>query len=153
MNDTDFHLISDLWSDSAVSVTSIILQDKLGRVVSQLRDDFDGLGGRGKWGMFGGHVEAGETPAQAAIRELAEETNINAEATDIAPFVRLVPVQGYQVRHYIYTLNRSIELHEILVHEGAGFAALNARQLAKFDLIPSARMIFDHMNNLGQLAQ
>lgn len=28
------------------------------------------------WALFGGHLEAGETPAQAAIRELREELNI-----------------------------------------------------------------------------
>jgi dATP pyrophosphohydrolase len=35
-----------------------------------------GIGGRcpGSWETVHGHIEAGETPAQAALRELAEET-------------------------------------------------------------------------------
>ena len=35
-----------------------------------------GTGGRcpGSWETVHGHIEAGETPAQAAVRELAEET-------------------------------------------------------------------------------
>ncbi|MCL5008726.1 MAG: NUDIX domain-containing protein [Patescibacteria group bacterium] len=32
--------------------------------------------GDGQWGSAGGHVEAGETPAQAAIRETREELGI-----------------------------------------------------------------------------
>lgn len=35
---------------------------------------------RGKWGFPGGLVELGETAAQAALRELAEETGITAAA-------------------------------------------------------------------------
>ena len=37
-----------------------------------------GRGGRcpGSWETVHGHIEAGETPAQAAVRELAEETGI-----------------------------------------------------------------------------
>lgn len=34
---------------------------------------------RGLWGYPGGHVEAGETVAVAAARELAEETGVRAE--------------------------------------------------------------------------
>lgn len=39
--------------------------------------------GTGKWTGFGGKVEAGESPAAAAIRELAEETGIATQAGDL----------------------------------------------------------------------
>ena len=34
---------------------------------------------KGEWSIPGGRIEAGETEAQAALRELGEETNVNAE--------------------------------------------------------------------------
>lgn len=38
--------------------------------------------GRGLWGFPGGHVEMGETALAAAVRELKEETGVQARALD-----------------------------------------------------------------------
>ena len=44
-----------------------------GRWLLQLRDDIDSIIYPGHWGLFGGHVEPGESPADAVQRELEEE--------------------------------------------------------------------------------
>ncbi|MBL0704939.1 8-oxo-dGTP diphosphatase [Sinomonas cellulolyticus] len=41
--------------------------------------------GRGKIVGLGGHVEAGETPAEAAVRELAEEAGVVLDAALLTP--------------------------------------------------------------------
>ena len=43
------------------------------RWLLQLRDDIDTILCPGQWGLFGGHLEPGETPEQAVQRELEEE--------------------------------------------------------------------------------
>ena len=43
------------------------------RWLLQLRDDIDGIAAPGCWGLFGGHLEPGESPEEALRRELAEE--------------------------------------------------------------------------------
>lgn len=48
------------------------------RVLMQLRDDKEGIAFPGKWGFFGGGIEPGESPEEAALRELAEEIGYHA---------------------------------------------------------------------------
>jgi 8-oxo-dGTP diphosphatase len=45
----------------------------------QLRDDIPTILSPGKWGFFGGSIENGETPIEAAQRELTEEISATAE--------------------------------------------------------------------------
>lgn len=54
-------------------IVLIILEDEQGRVAMQLRSDIAGIVNPGRWGIFGGHMETGEEPAQAAQREVEEE--------------------------------------------------------------------------------
>ena len=51
---------------------------KLGLLIGR-RDQKDSSGKRILWSLPKGHIEEGETPEQAAIREVAEETGIQSE--------------------------------------------------------------------------
>jgi 8-oxo-dGTP pyrophosphatase MutT (NUDIX family) len=44
-----------------------------------LRDDIPSIPDAGLWSLFGGSIEDGETPENAIIREVAEETGINLQ--------------------------------------------------------------------------
>ena len=68
------------WIRSKVGHEKIILVfaggclfNQEGKVLLQKRGD------SGKWGFPGGAVELGETPEQAAVRELKEETGLDVE--------------------------------------------------------------------------
>jgi len=55
----------------------------------------------GEWSIPGGHVEWGETTAEAATREVMEETGIEAEALDLIEVIDAIgpgdPPQGHYV--------------------------------------------------------
>ncbi|MFM7362359.1 MAG: NUDIX hydrolase [Cyanobium sp.] len=52
---------------------ALALLQRDGRWLLQLRDDVPGIVAPGQWGLFGGHLDPGETPEQALRRELVEE--------------------------------------------------------------------------------
>ena len=54
-----------------VAVGLIVSSD--GRLLLQHRDDNPNIGGAGLWGLFGGHINAGESHTDAVLRELHEE--------------------------------------------------------------------------------
>ncbi len=61
--------------------------------------------GRGYWAIPGGHLEYGETLAEAAIRELEEETGIRGEPLGIVWVDEILPGEGscrnVDHKHYV----------------------------------------------------
>ena len=55
------------------TAVALAMLKREGRWLLQLRDDDDSIIYPGHWGLFGGHLERGETPIEAVIRELDEE--------------------------------------------------------------------------------
>jgi 8-oxo-dGTP pyrophosphatase MutT (NUDIX family) len=64
----------------------------------QLRDDIPGIAFPGHWGFFGGHLDPGETPAEAVRRELLEEIGYAPLKLDF--FCRAESDQS--IRHVFY---------------------------------------------------
>ena len=52
---------------------AVAMIERQGRWLLQLRDDIEGIVHPGTWGLFGGHLDPGETTEQGLRRELEEE--------------------------------------------------------------------------------
>ena len=122
----------------------VLLKDRYGRILLQLRDDFPNVKSGGKWGYFGGEIEDGETARDAAIRETTEEISIAIPSSAFRPFVRIISTSQKGHQHYVFICDHAIEPSEVKLTEGAGFAFVNAEQLEKFDLIPIVRQVVDY---------
>ncbi len=67
----------------------VILVDRDGRILLQERDEHPRIDPE-KWGLAGGHVDAGETFEAAAYRELEEETGVRLAPGDLELFDEFV---------------------------------------------------------------
>lgn len=54
---------------------ALAVLERDGAWLLQLRDDLESILYPGHWGLFGGHLDADETPSEAVHRELLEEIN------------------------------------------------------------------------------
>lgn len=63
------------------------VQDEHGCYVMGIRTGTDN--DAGKWAFPGGKIDAGETPGEAAVRELFEETGLRARVVRVGPIVKI----------------------------------------------------------------
>lgn len=68
-------------------VSLVILEDSEHRFALQLRDDISTIHVPNMWGIFGGGIEEGENPLDAAIREIEEELIIALDPESLS-FIR-----------------------------------------------------------------
>jgi 8-oxo-dGTP diphosphatase len=113
---------------SRIRTVSAFLRNPEGMVIAQLRDDKPGLLFPGRWSTLGGRIEAGETPDEAAQRELMEEIEYAQPLT----FWRMFPHRftsggrDYDVDIYAYVGKINQEVADIHLHEGQQVAYLSA---------------------------
>lgn len=90
----------------------------------QLRDDIPGIIYPGHWGLFGGHIEPGETPDIAVKRELLEEISYIPPA--LSKFDCYTDKN--RVRH-VYHAPLTVELNALILNEGWDMDLLTPEQI------------------------
>ena len=92
---------------------------------------------KGLWGFPGGRIEPGETLADAAIRELHEETGVSAEAVDVLTAIDVIDrADDGTLRH-----------HFVLIAVGCRWKAGEGR--AADDALEARWFTFDEVRALG----
>ncbi|WP_372612438.1 NUDIX domain-containing protein [Aquicoccus sp.] len=134
-----FHVVGPLPDPVRWRVAAVLARDRQGRVLMQLRDAVPGIVAPGKWSLFGGGIEPGETPEAAARREFHEETGIDISADGLQPLVMFASQARADAVVHVFALDRRIGTQDISLAEGAGFGFLNRRQVVQFDLIDNYR--------------
>lgn len=98
-----------------------------GQIVAQLRDNIPGIASQGMLSTFGGGVDIGESPQQAAVRELAEETCLenNYKMEFITTFIYTKNRGDREVsqKNHLF-LARIGNIEQIDIKEGVGFVVL-----------------------------
>ena len=112
-----------------------------GRWLLQLRDDINGITAPGCWGLFGGHLESGESADQALQRELIEE--IGWCPADVRLWIRHSTAQRTA---HIFLGELQKDLHELELNEGQDMVLASVAELR------AGRILSPRLNELRPLA-
>ncbi len=106
-----------------VSVAIAILhQDN--KFLMQLRDNIPTIWYPGYWGFFGGHIELGETPEIAVVREVMEEISYAMPT----PEFYMVSESDEVIRH-VFHAPLTVNLSELTLSEGWDFDLVTVEEL------------------------
>jgi 8-oxo-dGTP pyrophosphatase MutT (NUDIX family) len=117
------------------TIAQIILVRPDGALILQLRDDKPGIVNPGLVAAFGGGVEEGETPLQAAVRELREETTLDLPPSRFESFGLYHKVVAGRKEACYYYIVRDVDEAAVRVLEGQGYViAAGQKSLAELPL-------------------
>jgi 8-oxo-dGTP diphosphatase len=95
-----------------------------GKFLMQLRDNIPTILYPGLWGLFGGHIEAGETPEISVEREVLEE--IGYQLKDPKKFACYS--DDRVIRHIFYA-PLTVDLDRLVLTEGWDFGLITPTQI------------------------
>ena len=110
-------------NDAARQVSLAILYQE-GQFLMQLRDNIPGIAHPGVWGLFGGHLEVGESPLVALKRELIEE--IGYDPPQLTEFCQ--DTETTVIRHIFYG-DLTVNLDQLTFNEGWDFGLVTPEEI------------------------
>jgi 8-oxo-dGTP diphosphatase len=99
-------------------IAAIILENDKGELLLALRDNKPGIPFPNHWDLIGGHVEDGETPEEALVREIKEELDIDIKEYTFFKKFECLTGDAYENTKYIYTGKINIPIEEVTLLEG-----------------------------------
>lgn len=124
-------------------IAQVLLFDHRGRLLIYLRDDRPDIPFPNHWDFFGGHVEEGEKPEQALVREVKEELGFDLQQWHF--FGEYLCTQGdaYPNVKYLYWGKIDQAAEDLTLYEGQRLLSIT----------PEERKNLKFANILGQILE
>ena len=109
-------------------IAMVLLFDRRDRLLIYLRDDNPEIPFPNHWDFFGGHVEDGETPEKALVREVKEELGIELKHWHF--FRSFVCTSGdvYPNVKHLYSAQIDLTEEALTLYEGQALKSISAEE-------------------------
>jgi 8-oxo-dGTP diphosphatase len=124
-------------------IAQALLFDRDGRLLIYLRDDKPEIPFPAHWDFFGGHLEPGETPEQALVREVKEELGLELAAWRFFRCYDCLEGDAYPNRKHIYYARIDRNSSELSLYEGQRLTAITRQE----------RLFYKFANILGVILE
>ena len=115
-----------------IEVAQILLFDRYGQLLIYLRDEKPKLPFPNHWDFFGGHLEPGETPEQALVRELQEELSYQLVQWQFFRTYLCLRGDVYPNRKFMFWSQIDEQAENLTLHEGQRMLGIAADQRHEF---------------------
>jgi ADP-ribose pyrophosphatase len=113
-------------------IAQILLFDREGRLLIYLRDNKPEIPFPDCWDFFGGHIEAGETPEQALVREVSEELGVRLDRWQFFRRYECLSGDAYPNIKHIFHAQIDRRAAELTLFEGQRIAAIRCDERFEF---------------------
>jgi 8-oxo-dGTP diphosphatase len=124
-------------------IAQVLLFDRDRKLLIYLRDDKPDIPFPNSWDFFGGHVEDGETPEQALVREVKEELGVVLRNWEFVRRYDCAEGDAYPNIKYIYRANIDKRPAELVLSEGQRLTSIGIAE----------RFNFSFANILGRILE
>jgi 8-oxo-dGTP diphosphatase len=130
-------------------IAAVILENNKNEILLYLRDNKPNIPFPHYWDLFGGHIEEGETPDEALIREVKEELDYDLKDYKFFKKYECLSGDAYPNIKYVYSGKIDKPIEELKLQEGEKMQFFSREEIprVKFANILK-KIVMDYINRL-----